>query len=77
MTASRYLSQHFAVMGIQLLILSDDPDFATKHSLTNTELRLIATGEAYVSSLTTELQELEDKLCRIPYNEDECKRYVI
>lgn len=73
MTAARYLALHFEPYGISVLILSDDPEFAYKHFLTEAERWLLATAETYVSTLTSQFSELEDKLCRTPYNEDESK----
>lgn len=64
-----YFMKHFAPRNIQLVILSDDPDFKTKAKIDDNVH--LATGEDYVTTMTDEFKGLEDKLCRIPYNEDE------
>lgn len=76
MFAYKYFAQHLSSRGIQVVILSDDPDFKTKAGITDTDNVLFANGTDYVMSMTKEFQGLEDKLCRIPYNEDEGLLYL-
>ncbi|CAL8094361.1 unnamed protein product [Orchesella dallaii] len=66
-----YFSNHFASRKIKLVILSDDPEFRKCLKIENSDSVLVATGEEYVMSLTEEFKGLEDKLCRVPFNEDE------
>ncbi len=77
MFAYKYFAEHLSSRGIQVVILSDDPDFKTKAGITDADNVLVANGSDYVMSLTKKEHEgLEDKLCRIPYNEDECMKFL-
>jgi len=51
--------------------LSDDPEFSKKAEAFKSATVLNATGEEYVSKMSEQFKELEDRLCRVPYNEDE------
>ena len=72
-TAYRYLLNHFASRRIRLVVLSDDPDFFTKHLIPANDTLVVSTADDYISHMTEQFRDLDDKLCRIPFNEDECK----
>jgi hypothetical protein len=55
-------------------ILSDIPDFSREVEKNCSNEILLATAEEYVTSMIDKFKDLEDKLCLIPYNEDECKK---
>jgi hypothetical protein len=57
-------------------ILSDIPDFSREVEKNCSNEILLATAEEYVASMIDKFKDLEDKLCLIPYNEDECKKYI-
>jgi len=72
-----FFNEHLSSLGIKIVILSDNPDFLNSlPSEIKKENVVVATGLEYVGSLTKQFEDLEDKLCRIPYNEDESmKKY--
>lgn len=68
----QYFIEHLSSRNIKLVILTDDPDFQNKAKIDDNSGQIfVASGEEYVSTLTEQFKGLEDKLCRIPYNEDE------
>jgi len=71
MTCYEYFTDHLALRSIKVVILSDNPDFLKNIRVKCENKLLLATGEEYVSQMTEQFKDLEDKLCRIPFNEDE------
>lgn len=70
-----YFNRHLAPLGIKIMILSDNPEFHTDLGDKWKDFEgkdFVANGEIYVESLLGEkAKDLLDKLCLIPYNEDE------
>ncbi len=68
----KYFTEHLASLGIKVIMLSDNPAFRENISkLYGANDVLLASGDEYVSSMKDEFKDLIDKLCLIPYNEDE------
>lgn len=68
----KYFTEHLTSLGIKVIILSDNPELrGIIEPLYPNDLILLASGEDYVSAMKDEFVDLLDKLCRIPYNEDE------
>jgi exosome complex exonuclease DIS3/RRP44 len=67
----KFFNEHLASQGIKIVVLSDNPDFLQGVPEDMRANFVLANGEEYVSTMTKQFSDLEDKLCRIPYKEDE------